>query len=82
MKTYYENMQKEKNTSIRFPRFINRNRLQQLVASMQGDQADAEWKLHTIEDMQWNHNHQHPIKYWGRDILNVMDGRSRTQPIL
>jgi hypothetical protein len=39
---------------------------------MPDDHALAEWKLHTLEDMRWNDNHQCPIKYWSRDIIKSM----------
>jgi hypothetical protein len=72
MKTYYDNMVKEENTALHFPRFKNRDCVQKLVASMPDDLALGEWELHTLEDMKQNDNHQRPIKYWSRDIINSM----------
>ena len=72
MKTYYANMLKEELTAWRFPRFKNRNGVQQIVASMPGDQALGEWELHTLQDMRWKDNQQCPIKYWSRDIIKSM----------
>jgi len=72
MKTYYDNMLKEENTTLRFARFENGDGVQKLMASMPDNQAFGEWELHTLEDMRWNDNHQCPIKYWSRDIIKSM----------
>jgi hypothetical protein len=64
MKTYNDNLLKEEDTALRFPSFKNRDGVQKLVASMPDDQALGECKLHTLEYMRWNGNHQRPIKYW------------------
>jgi len=42
------------------------------MASMPDDLALGEWELHTLEDMRWDDNHQHPIKYCSRDIIKSM----------
>jgi len=72
MKTYYEKVLKEENTTLRFRTFKNGDGVQKLVASMPDAQALGEWELHTLKDMTWNDNHQCPIKYWTRDIINSM----------
>jgi len=72
MKTNYDNVLKEEDTTLRFLSFKNSDSVQKLVASMRDDQALTEWQLHTLEDMRWNDNHQQPIKYWSRDIIKSM----------
>jgi len=36
---------------------------------MEHNPALAEWELHTLKDMGWNHNQQGPIERWSRDII-------------
>jgi len=57
MKTYYDIVLKEEDTTLRFPTVENGDGVQKLVASMPGDQALGEWELHTLEDMRLNDNH-------------------------
>jgi hypothetical protein len=54
MKIYYDN---------------NGDGVQKVVATKPDDQALGEWKLHTLEDINWHDNHQHPIIYWSRHII-------------
>jgi len=65
-------MLNEENTTRHFPSFRRGDGVQKLVGSMADDQALAVWELHTLEDMRWNNNHQHLIKYWSRDIIKCM----------
>jgi len=71
-KTYYDNVLQEGNTVVRFPSFKKGDCVQKLVASMPDDQALGQWELHTLEDMRWNDNHQHLIKYWSQDMIKSM----------
>ena len=80
MTTYYDNMLKGEITGLRFPSFKNGDGVLKLMASMPDDLAFGEWELHTLEDMKWNDNHQHPIKYWSRDIIKSMRWLMR-QPV-
>jgi len=72
MKMCNDNMLKEENTTLGFPRFKNGDGIQKVMASMPNDQAHEEGELHTLEDMRWNDNHQCPIKYRSRDIIKSM----------
>jgi len=72
MKTYYDKVLKEENTTLRLPRFKNGDGIHKLVASMPVDEALGEWELHTLEVMRWNDNHQRPIKFWSCDIIKSM----------
>jgi len=72
MKTYYDNVLKDENTTLHFPSIKNGDGVQKLVASMPDVPALGEWELHTLEDMRWNDNHQRPIKYWSRNIIKSM----------
>jgi hypothetical protein len=51
MKTYYDNMEREEDTSLCFPKVMSRDLIQNLVASMSDDQALGEWELCTVEDV-------------------------------
>jgi hypothetical protein len=51
MKTHYDNVLREENTALHFPRFKNGHGVQRLVASKPDDQALGEWELRTVEDM-------------------------------
>jgi hypothetical protein len=72
MKTYYKNVLKEGNTSLRFPSFKNGDSVQKLVTSMPDDLALGVWELHPLHDVRWYDNHQCPIKYKSRDIIKSM----------
>jgi hypothetical protein len=69
MKKNYHNVLKEENAPLRLPMFKNGDGVQQIMPSMPHDEALREWKVQTLEDMRWNENPQHPIKYWCRDII-------------
>jgi hypothetical protein len=69
MKTFYDNVLKQENTTLRFPCFKKGDGVQKLVASMPDDQVLGEWESHTLEDMKWNDNHERPMKYRSRDNI-------------
>jgi hypothetical protein len=79
LKRDYDNMLKEDNTTLGIPSFKNGDGVQKLVASMPHDLGLVDWELHTIEDMKWNDNHQHPIKYWSPDIIKSIRWLTRQQ---
>jgi hypothetical protein len=63
IKTYYDNVLMEENTTLHFPRFNNADPIQKFMASMGNDQGLGEWKLNTHDDMGCNNIHQCPIEY-------------------
>ena len=72
MKTYYDDVLREKNTGLHFPNFKNGDGVKKLVAAMPDDKALGEWERHTLLDMRWNSDHPQPIKYWSRNIIKGM----------
>ena len=72
MKTYYDNVLKGENPDLHFPSVKNGDGIQKLMATMPDYHALREWELHALEEMRWNDDHQCPIKYWSRDIINSM----------
>jgi hypothetical protein len=72
MKTYYDNVLKEENTSLHFQGVRNKDGIQKLVANMPDDWAHWEWELYTFQDMRWNDKDTRPIKYWRRDIIKSL----------
>jgi hypothetical protein len=69
LKTYNDKVLKEENAALGYPSFKIGDLVQNLVAIIPDDLALREWKLHNLEDMKWNDNHQRPIKYCSRDII-------------
>jgi hypothetical protein len=70
MDMYHDNMLQEENSTLRLPSFQHGDAEHNPMDSMPDDQPLGEWELHALEDMRWNDSHQHPIKYWSRDIIN------------
>ena len=69
IKRNYDNVLREEITTLCIRSFKNWAAVHELVARMPDDQALRKWKLHTLEHMWWNDNHQCPIKYWSPDII-------------
>jgi len=72
IKTYYDNMLMEENTTLCFPSFRNGDDIQKLVPSMPGDLAPGGWELHNLIDMIWKDNNQCRIKSWSWDVMRSM----------
>jgi hypothetical protein len=70
MQTYYDNELKGANLALHFRSFENWDGVQMLVANMPDDEADGEWKVHTLKEMRLNDTNQHLVKYWSQDIIN------------
>jgi len=72
IKTYYDILPMEENTTLRFPNFKNRDGILKLVARMVDNQTFGECELHPLEAMRRNDNHPRAMTYWARNIIRSM----------
>jgi len=69
MKAYYDNILKDKNTTLHVPSLTNWNVVQRLMGSMPDDQTLGVCTLPTPDDISSNNNHQYPFKCWSGNII-------------
>jgi len=64
LKTYYDNVLQEENTTLRFPSFRQVDGVQKVLPGTPDDQVVGEWEPNTLEDIRSNDNHRCSIIYW------------------